>query len=74
MARRVELSGAVELLNDEVRVIDIKGVRYSVVDVFVPGQGAATVFLHGSGDIRKLTGFTVGVFKNRLTVNPVYEG
>jgi hypothetical protein len=72
--RSVELSGKVELLNEEVRVIDIHGVQYPVVDVFVPGQGAATVFLHGAVDLRKLTGFTVSVFKNRLSVNPVFGG
>jgi hypothetical protein len=70
--RTVELSGKVELLNEDVRVIDIKGVRYPVVDVFVPGEGAATVFLNGTADLSKLTGFKISVYKNRLSVRPVF--
>lgn len=72
MARMVELSGEVELLNESVRVIDIKGVRYPVVDVFVPGEGAATVFLNGSADLSKLIGFKISVYKNRLSVRPEF--
>ena len=70
--REIKVSGVIQLLNSEVRVISIHDVKYPVCDVFVPGQGAATVFLNSGASLDRVTGFTVAVFKNRLSVQPVY--
>ena len=67
----LKLDGSVQLLG--VRVLTIKGVSYQIADVYVEGQGSASVFLDKTKSVDMLSGFSVGVFQGRLSVIPVYK-
>lgn len=74
MSRTVEVGAtSLVLLSDEARKLDIQGTVYQVVDVYIPGEGAASVFLNRGQSVEHLVGFRIGVYKNRLSVNPVFD-
>lgn len=72
--RMVKISGCeVQVLSEKVRNLDIQGVVYHVIDVYVSGQGAASVFMNEGQVFADLSGFIIGVYKNRLSVVPVFR-
>lgn len=70
----LKVSGCeVQVLSDKVRNLNIQGVVYHVIDVYIPGQGAASVFMNEGQVFADLSGFIIGVYKNRLSVVPVFH-
>lgn len=72
--KTVKINGCeIQILSDKVRDLNIQGTVYHVIDVYIPGQGAASVFMNEGQVFADLAGFIVGVYKNRLSVNPVFR-
>jgi hypothetical protein len=67
----LQVFGEVQLLG--VRTLSIKEITYEIADVYVEGQGSASVFLDKRKPVDMLSGFTVGVYQGRLSVVPVYS-
>lgn len=70
----VKVAGCeVQVLSDKVRELNIQGTVYHVIDVYIPGQGAASVFMNEGQKFEDLAGFIIGIYKNRLSVSPVFH-
>lgn len=63
----------IQVLSEKVRDLNIQGVVYHVIDVYISNQGAASVFLNEGQLFADLSGFVVGVYKNRMSVVPIFR-
>jgi hypothetical protein len=66
-----EVSGVVNVIG--VRDILVKGIPYRILDLYIPGEGPATVIIDRNYSLDDVVGFVVSVYQGRLSVRPVVK-